>query len=431
MTKVFVLDTNILLSEGKNAFYSFGTDNVVIPLVVVKELESKRSDINLGYQARSALREIAKLKSIGDIKTGVPLGQSYGTLRVETNHLSLMDLPEDIQNNPTNDIRILAVAHGLQKESKDEVILVTKDITLQIFAEISGVTAISYFGDADKENDKFIDSIPKVEVSSDFIDSLYKNGKIQHTLDVPINSGVIFVSHANSALAICRANWEFELVHNIQVGSHTGRSAEQKILLDHLTNNNIGIVSASGTAGAGKSFLMLATALELVKDSKTPYQKVVVFKPINPVGGASQDLGFLPGSLDEKIAPHTLAVYDTLKTIVPSVEVERIKRADYFEFASIAHVRGRTLSNCVVLLEEVQNLEATTILTLLSRLGINARVFMTWDIAQRDNQFIGKYDGIFKITRKLMGNKLFAHVTLKKSERSAISEMVSELLLEV
>jgi PhoH-like ATPase len=176
---------------------------------------------------------------------------------------------------------------------------------------------------------------------------------------------------------------------------------------------------------------MLNAALNLVRDGRNKYEKIVVFRPVNPVGGQHQDLGFLPGTLDEKLAPHAQAIYDTLGTIVGSQEAERIKRNGIIEFASISHVRGRTLANCIVICDELQNVEASTILTLISRLGVNARVFLGWDTAQRDAQYIGKYDGIYRIVKNLYGHPLFAHVNFRTSQRSKISAMVSGLLDEM
>lgn len=429
MASVYVLDTSIILAEGKKAFYSFGSNDVVIPRTVVRELQSKRSDPELGYTARSVMREVLRLMKQGDITEGISLGKDLGDLRIELNHISPDGLSEEVKSDTRNDTRILAVAKSLGNELDVPVILVTRDIELQILAKIEDVLCDDLTDSEDSGSDAFITRLHTYDVTPEEIDDLFKNGRAVLNIDAPINTGVILKAHTGqSALAVSKTQWNFELIKDTKVGGYAGRSAEQKILVKHLTDESIGVVSASGTAGSGKSFLMLASALDLVRDKRTPYEKIVVFRPINPVGGAQQELGHLPGTLDEKLAPHTQAVFDTLGTIVSPREVEEIKRSGMIEFGSISHVRGRTLANCIVILDELQNVEASTILTLISRLGVNARVFIGWDTAQRDARFIGKYDGIYKVVRKLHGHKLFAHTTLKKSERSPISEMVSGLL---
>lgn len=430
MTSLYVLDTSVIIAEGKKALYSFEENDVVLPRIVVRELQSKRHDPELGYTARSVLREILVLMRKGDITEGIPLGEGLGNLKIEINHVDTSGLSAATISDKTNDVRILAVAKSLQKELQIPVTLVTRDIELQILAKIEDVSVEDMSDSEDASADKYISGLNTYHIDDDLIDDLYHLKHTTLTVDVPINTGVILKSHdhSKSALAIARPQWKFELVKDLTVSNYSGRSAEQKILVDHLTNNNIGVVSVSGTAGSGKSFLMLAAGLDLVRDPSTDFKKIIVFRPVNPVGGAPQDLGFLPGDINEKLAPHAQAVYDTLGTIVSGPELEKIKREGILEIGSISHVRGRTLANCVVILDELQNVEASTILTLISRLGVNARVFIGWDTAQRDARFIGKYDGIYKVVRKLYGHKLFAHVTLKKSERSPISEMVSGLL---
>jgi PhoH-like ATPase len=428
MATTNVLDTSVLLSTGKAALYSFGENDVVLPLVVVSELESKRNDPEVGLSARSVLRALDDLQSEGDFRKGVSLGEGYGTFRVEVNHVS--NTPKELAGRVNNDARIITVAYNLAKEIED-VVLVSNDRALKILAGAVGLKTTSISNKLD-DTDDLIHAVKLIEVAPSVIDEIYEKGYVKLQDTIPLNTGVMLTAATGSALAVAKPDWKFELIQgDLQVGSYKGRSREQKIAVNHLMNENIGVVSLSGTAGSGKSFWMLNAALNLVRDSRTPYEKIVIFRPVNPVGGQHQDLGFLPGTLDEKLAPHIQAVYDTLGTIVGTAEVERIKRSGLIEFASISHVRGRTLANCIVICDELQNVEATTILTLISRLGVNARVFIGWDTAQRDAQYIGKYDGVYKVVKKLFGHKLFAHVNFRKSERSAISEMVSGLLDEV
>lgn len=435
MPATYVIDTSVILAEGKKAFYAFGTDNVVIPYMVLKELEGKRGDADLGYYAREALREIARLKDSvdGDIKEGVSLGEGLGTLRVEVNHVSTSGLPKHMQENPNNDTKILAVAHGLKTDGEN-VILVTRDITLQILAEIVDVESMSLSSDAVSDTDNYIKSIPVHQVSNEVIDKLYNDGVIHlGELDVPINTGVLLQSFdgSTSALVVSKSAWSYQLVKKQTIGSIGSKSKEQAFAIEYLMDKDIGVVSLGGRAGSGKSMLALAAAIKLVEDKSTPYSKIVVFRPINAVGGSEQELGFLPGTIDEKLAPIMQPVFDTISTFMNPIDAKRIKESGIIEFRSIAHARGSTLGNAIIIVDEVQNLSKSTIGTLLTRAGANARIFLCWDVNQIDAKYTGKFDGIFRVVRYLFGKKLFAHVSLVKSERSPIAEMASGILEEM
>lgn len=426
----YVLDTNVLLAEGKKALYSFDSNDVVIPYMVLKELESKRVDVELGYYAREVLKEIASLKDLpgNDIKTGVSLGEGFGELRVEMNHVSTSGLPKNMQENVNNDIRILAVAHGLQADG-EEVVFVTRDVPLQILADIAGVKSIGLLASSRTDVDQYINSVPEFTVTDEDVALAYANGSIDLAdIDVPVNTGVLLKSPTNQVLVIAKAAWNFKVVSQAKIGTISSKSKEQRLAMDYLMDNSVGVVSLGGRAGSGKSMLSLAAAIALVEDKSTPYKKVVIFRPINAVGGSEQELGFLPGTMEEKLAPIMVPVFDTISTFKDPIDTKRIKESGILEFRSIAHSRGSTLSNCIILVDEAQNLAKSTLGTLLTRAGTSSRVFIQWDVNQIDAKYTGKFDGIFRVVRYLIGKKLFAHVSLVKSERSAISEMASGIL---
>lgn len=433
---IYVLDTSLVLSEGRKALYAFKEHDVVIPVSVIKELNKKRYDPFLGESARLVISEISALMMKGNIATGVELGPEFGLFRVEMNHIDFAVLGDKITSLDNVSMRVLSVALNLQKdpENKDSVvIIVSKDIELKIAATSLGLGTTDLDDKHGRESDKFIRDLQEILITSEEMNKFHSTGIVNLDVEVPINVGCILTTtDGASGLAISKGSWKFKKITGDQaVTGKTGRSAEQKVLVDQLMDDSVGVVSVSGNAGSGKSFLMLAGALELVNDSTNEYNKIVIFRPVNPVGGKHQDLGFLPGTAEEKFEPHTVAIYDTLGTMMNKIDVDSVKRKGIIEFAPVAHVRGRTLSNCIVIVDEAQNLEAATLVTLISRLGINSRIFIGWDTAQRDAQFIGKYDGIFKIVRKLHGNPLFSHVSLKKSERSAVSKLVASLLEEM
>ena len=207
-----------------------------------------------------------------------------------------------------------------------------------------------------------------------------------------------------------------------------GRSAEQRIALDLLLDESVGIVSLGGKAGTGKSALALTAGLEAVLERRRQ-RKVVVFRPLYAVGG--QDLGYLPGTENEKMGPWAQAVFDTLDGLASQEVIEEVISRGMLEVLPLTHIRGRSLHDSFVIVDEAQSLERNVLLTVLSRIGQNSRVVLTHDVAQRDNLRVGRHDGIVAVVEKLKGHPLFAHVTLNRSERSPIAAMVTDLLDDV
>ena len=207
-----------------------------------------------------------------------------------------------------------------------------------------------------------------------------------------------------------------------------GRSAEQRIALDVLLDDSIGIVSLGGRAGTGKSALALCAGLEAVMERRR-HKKVIVFRPLYAVGG--QELGYLPGSEAEKMSPWAQAVFDTLGAVVHENVMEEVSSRGMLEVLPLTHIRGRSLHDAFVIVDEAQSLERGVLLTVLSRIGQGSRVVLTHDVAQRDNLRVGRHDGIVAVIEALKGHPLFAHVTLTRSERSPIAAMVTDLLDDI
>lgn len=425
MTSTFVLDTNVLLSAGKQALYSFDDNNVVIPLIVVKELESKKSDPNLGLPARSVIRVLDQLRAEGDIKKGVSLGAKYGTVRVEVNHTG--DTPEELENYRSNDTTIITVAHALQKETEGDVILVTKDLALKIFASLVGVKVADFV--PRNISGEYIDQTESFDVAAETIGNLYasENRTIPLDLDVPRNVGVHLVGvddPSKKALVIARHGHNFEAVKNHKLQGLNLVGAEQSLAVDFLMDESVKIVSLGGRAGTGKTTLALAAAINQVE--RGIYKKIIVFRSMQAVGG--EEMGFLPGTEAEKMDPWSRAVYTALEGFLDKSYVKELKFRGIIEVRPLTHIRGETFTNTFVLVDEAQNLERATILSALSRLGNNSKAALSWDVSQRDSFRVGRYDGIYECVSRMLGQKLFAHVSLQKSMRSDVAEMVSRVL---
>jgi len=431
--KTFVLDTSVLLSDP-GALARFGEHQVVLPLVVIGELEGKRHHPELGWFARQTLRMLDELRiKYGRLDAPVPIGTDGGTLHVELNHSDLQLLPQGFRVE-SNDSRILAVALNLAKEGRD-VTLVSKDMPLRVKAASVGLTADEYR--VHPAIDSGWTGMTELDVSTELVDALYNQDRVDVSGDsnlaavteMPCHTGLVLHSARGSALARVTPDKELRLVRgDREAFGLRGRSAEQRVALDLLLDPEIGIVSLGGRAGTGKSALALCAGLEAVMERRA-HKKVVVFRPLYAVGG--QELGYLPGSENEKMAPWAQAVFDTLGALVSKDVMDEIMDRGMVEVLPLTHIRGRSLHDAFVIVDEAQSLERNVLLTVLSRIGQGSRVVLTHDVAQRDNLRVGRHDGVAAVIEALRGHPLFAHVTLTRSERSPIAALVTEMLEDV
>jgi len=425
--RTYVLDTSVLLADPA-AIGRFAEHRVVLPVVVITELEAKRHHPELGFFARQALRHLDDLRiTHGRLDADLPVGGLGGTVRVELNHADPQVLPPGFRLGD-NDTRILSVARSLAAEG-DDVVLVSKDLPLRVKAASIGLTAQEYR--AELPPDSGWTGMAELEVAGAEIDGLYETGKLDlpAARELPCHTGLVLAAGAASscsALARVLPDKSVRLVRgDREAFGLRGRSAEQRIALELLLDPEIGIVSLGGRAGTGKSALALCAGLEAVMDRRQ-HRKVVVFRPLYAVGG--QELGYLPGSEADKMNPWAQAVYDTLSAVTSQDVIDEVLARDMFEVLPLTHIRGRSLHDSFVIVDEAQSLERGVLLTVLSRIGSGSRVVLTHDIAQRDNLRVGRHDGVVAVIEKLKGHPLFAHVTLVRSERSPIAALVTEML---
>ncbi|HEY5419658.1 MAG TPA: PhoH family protein [Marmoricola sp.] len=424
--RTYVIDTSVLLADPA-ALRKFQEHEVVLPVVVITELEGKRHHPELGYFARSALRMLDELRvSNGRLDEPVPVGETGGTVRVELNHTDAESLPSGFRLGD-NDTRILAVARNLADEGH-LVTLVSKDLPMRIKASVVGIDAEEYRAELVHESHSSWTGMAEVEVSSLDLDALYDEGAVDLDVarDLPCHTGLVLLSERSSALGRVHDDKRVHLVRGDReaFGIH-GRSAEQRIALDLLLDPEVGIVSLGGRAGTGKSAMALCAGLEAVLE-RGQHKKVVVFRPLFAVGG--QELGYLPGSESEKMSPWGQAVFDTLGALTSADVVDEILDRGMLEVLPLTHIRGRSLHDAFVIVDEAQSLERNVLLTVLSRIGANSKVVLTHDVAQRDNLRVGRHDGVVAVVDRLKGHPLFAHVTLTRSERSPIAALVTEML---
>ena len=421
--RTYVLDTSVLLSDPK-AMYRFAEHEIVIPLIVVTELEAKRTHPELGFFAREALRQLDEMRiEHGRLDLPMKVNEEGGELSVDMSQISASLLPSAFSLD--NDGIILATAKLLSTQGAD-VYVVSKDLPMRVKASALGLSAQEYRAE-------FVASsgwtgTADVELSETEVNDLYSNGFIDHdsARQLPCHTGLILTSNKGSALGRVTTDKRIKLVRgDIDAFGIHGRSAEQRLALDLLLDDEVGIVSLGGRAGTGKSALAICAGLEHVLERRN-HRKVMVFRPLYAVGG--QDLGYLPGTEGEKMSPWAQAVFDTLGAIASPEVIQEIVARDLIGVLPLTHIRGRSLHDSFVIVDEAQSLERNVLLTVLSRIGKGSKVVLTHDVAQRDNLRVGRHDGVVAVVEKLKGHPLFAHVTLTRSERSPIAALVTDLL---
>jgi PhoH-like ATPase len=426
-SRTYVLDTSVLLADPR-AMLRFDEHEVVLPVVVITELEGKRHHPELGYFARSALRFLDELRvQHGRLDAPIAIGERGGTIRVELNHTDPAQLPVGFRLGD-NDTRILAVARNLDLDGCD-VTLVSKDVPLRVKASAVGLVAEEYRAELVSESGWT--GMTEMETAAANLDALFDEGVVDldEARDLPCHTGMILLSERGSALGRVGAD---KRVHRVRGDREAfgirGRSAEQRIAMEMLLDPEVGIVSLGGRAGTGKSALALCAGLEAVMERRQ-HKKVVVFRPLFAVGG--QELGYLPGSESEKMAPWAQAVFDTLGAVSSPDVIDEVLDRGMLEVLPLTHIRGRSLHDAYVIVDEAQSLERNVLLTVLSRVGAHSKVVLTHDVAQRDNLRVGRHDGVVAVVEKLKGHPLFAHVTLTRSERSPVAALVTELLEDI
>ena len=420
----YVIDTSVLLSDPR-ALLRFAEHRVVVPMVVITELEAKRHDPDLGYFARKALRLLDDLRvTHGGLDRPVEL-PGGGCLAVELNHVADTVLPQSFRLKD-NDSRILSVAANLAQEGHD-VCVVSKDLPMRVKASALGLAADEYRAEWLGGDDEYT-GVAQLDVPDDVVSGLYLDGhaEVPGARKLPVNTGLVVRSSAGSALARVQRDGQARVVAaDKDVFGVQGRSAEQRLAIDLLLDPSVGIVSLGGRAGTGKSALALCAGLETVLERRE-HRRIMVFRPLYAVGG--QDLGYLPGTEEEKMNPWGQAVFDTLSAVVSPAVVDDVVARGMLEVLPLTHIRGRSLHDAWVIVDEAQSLERNVLLTALSRIGQNSKVVLTHDVAQRDNLRVGRHDGVMAVVEALKGQELFGHVTLTRSERSPIAALVTDVL---
>jgi PhoH-like ATPase len=442
--KIFVLDTNIILHDYK-AVRKFQDNNIVIPIAVIEELDKfKKGSDALSFNARGFVRDIDRLtegKMFG--KDGVPLGKGLGKIKIEPNH-PFSDEFKDFFSDDIPDHRILATAMWVRDNNPDTfVALVTKDINLRMKAKAAGMEVQDYLTDKVEE--------AKVEGATKEVQSMELDSNVLQALaygsetsvpweavleDEPRANQLFKFSWKGSDKDVVCARYDVTRGRIVLVKSREAygirpRNDEQKFALDACLNPKIQLVSLTGGAGTGKTLLALASALELERD----FDQIILSRPTVILG--NQDIGYLPGDQKMKMSPYLQPLMDNLNVIrsqfrassKEALKIEGLLKDEKLVISPLAYIRGRSLGKAFFIIDEAQNLTPHEIKTIITRAGEGTKMVFTGDIFQIDQPYLDQWsNGLTHLGEKMMGQKLFEHVFLRKGERSELSEIAAKLL---
>lgn len=435
--KIYILDTNVILYDHK-AIFNFQEHNVVIPITVLEEVDKfKRGSEILNYNAREFTRELDNLAHDALLSDGMKL-EGGGFIIVMTN----IHKDENFKNifwEDNADHRILALAYNMTKEySTDRVALVTKDINLRMKAKSIGVNAEDYETGKVTNIDELYTGRNLLEnISPEKIDHIYKDGSLPVSevpeLGDPLpNEFFILRNESQSILTVY--NYQEDTINYVEKKKAYGisaRNAEQVFALEALTNREISLVTLSGKAGTGKTLMALAAALEVRKY----YKQILLARPIVPL--SNKDIGYLPGDIQSKLDPYMQPLFDNLSVVQNQFEedstdyqkINNMLTTQKLLITALAFIRGRSLPRVFFIVDEAQNLTPHEVKTIITRAGEGTKIIFTGDPYQIDAPYLdSRSNGLTYLIDKMKGQKLYAHITMEKGERSELAEIASNIL---
>ena len=437
--KTYVIDTSVYLTDH-TSINNFGRSDIIVPLKVLEEIDKhkKRQD-SVGNNARSIVRTFDSLREKGSLQEGVSLGDKRGRLYVkgyDSNYI-----PDDLDRKNADHIIIATALTLREQEPERNIILVTRDIQLRVICDSLGLACEGYNSDQVVETaEGLYDGLTEFYVEDRIIDDFYAKQPVfvddLLTDGVPLHNNQFIMMKSDfdeKKTALAFFEWYDKPVRHItdNKGGIWGvipRNKEQRFALDMLMNPNIPLVSVVGKAGCGKSLLCLAAGLEQVLAAEPKYKRLIVARPVQPMG---KDIGFLPGDLKDKLLPWLMPIQDNLQFLMgdDKAALELYVEKGTIEIEALTYIRGRSIANAYILIDEAQNLSAHEIKTIITRVGENTKIVFTGDVEQIDNVYVdATSNGLSYVVEKMKDQEVSGHITLKKGERSLLASIASKIL---
>jgi PhoH-like ATPase len=448
-TKVFVLDSNVVLTDAQS-LYKFGENEVIIPMCVLEEIDQfKREMTERGRNARHFSHILDDLRKISHLGDGVKLNKQGGILRIE---LFPDDVPPEMGylDISTADNQMLTICLELQKRHKNqEVIFITKDINLRVKADALGI-ASDDFDPSHVSIEELYPGFRYVEVAEDIIDTFFSKKKVVlPDQKFSPNEYVILRNFENkSHTAIGRYNEEQTAVCGLLrpkegVWGIFPKNVEQSFALDMLLDDSIQLATLVGKAGTGKTLMAIAAGMLQTIDTGT-FKKLLVSRPIFPLG---RDIGFLPGEIEDKLNPWMQPIFDNLDLLLggsgsdtksprskraqsaPKAAQEQLIAQGLISIEPLTYIRGRSIPYQYLIVDEAQNLTPHEVKTIITRAGEGTKIVLTGDCYQIDNPYVdSSNNGLAHVVERFKGERISAHITLQRGERSNLAELATQLL---
>jgi PhoH-like ATPase len=419
------------------ALLSFGRNNIAIPTIVLDEIDRhKHRQDTAGLNARTMNRTLDALRSKGSLLVGVPLGSGKG--RVFAAQYDPRYMPAGMDANDS-DNKIIAIALRLKIAEGADVVVVSRDLNMRVKCDSFGIPSFDYQPQQIiKSVDKLFDGTDEIIVEDSLIDDFYTGEDIclpeQKKKLFPNQYLVLKSEKDDKKSAICRFkdyNTPLKKIYTYNdIWGLSANNKEQKYAMDLLFDKDIQVISLTGQAGTGKTLIAAACGLEQVLHStKTQggYDKLIITRPVQPMG---RDIGFLPGTLEEKMMPWIAPLRDNLEYLFgDKTALDMHMEQGVVEIEAMTYIRGRSISNAFMIVDEAQNLTTHELKTIITRVGHGTKLVLTGDIQQIDNSYVDAVsNGLTHAVEKFKEYDISGHVTLYKGERSKLATLAAQIL---
>ena len=443
--KNYVLDTSVCLTDA-DVLFKFDNHDIYLPLKVLEEIDGhkKRQD-SVGSNARKIIRTLDEFREKGSLEKGIRIDKGKGILKVVSfTDLKEVIFPADLDLRHPDHI-IIATAKSIQAlQGNRKTIVVSRDINMRVICDSIGVQAEDYISEkAVTSSEELYNGFIIVNIDDEVIDRFYAGEDIYpHNFTEEMgenlnpNQYVMVVSNANekkSALAKFKSPHEplKKIIHKtLPDWNIESRNKEQAFAIDMLMDPNIKIVSLVGRAGSGKTLLAIAAGLQQtigLRSDKNHYSRLIVSRPVQPLG---KDIGFLPGTMEEKMLPWLMPIQDNLKFLMGDrANMQMYMEKGKIEIEALTYIRGRSIANAFIVIDEAQNLTKHEIKTIITRIGEGTKIVLTGDIEQIDNVYVNETsNGLAHAVEKFKEYHISGHMTFKKGERSELATLASKVL---